>query len=144
MGRAVLQYSQCTCDMAWHCACDTSQALGVGAQGMQAAGGRWADWALQAAGARGARRRACVGVRTGVGQAAWHGRAGRSSGARERGRARRRQARGRQTSARGLGAGRAGWPWAVHSVHSVYFRSVFRLGIFPESPNEHYSLQNKF
>ena len=26
--------------------------------------------------------------------------------------------------ARDLGAGRAGWPWAVHSVHSAHFRSV--------------------
>ena len=75
MGRAVLQYSHCTCDTAWHCACDTAQALGVGAQGLQAAGGRWADWALQAAGARGARRRACVGARTGTrpGRAGWPG-----------------------------------------------------------------------
>ena len=45
---------------------------------------------------------------------------------------------GRQ--AHGLGAGRAAWPWAMHSVHSAYFRSVFRLGIFPESLNEHCSL----
>ena len=25
---------------------------------------------------------------------------------------------------RSRGAGRVGWPWAVHSVHSAYFRSV--------------------
>ena len=42
--------------------------------------------------------------------------------------------------ARGLGAGRAGWPWAVHSMHSAHFRSVLTRFFFPESLNEHCSL----
>ena len=46
----------------------------------------------------------------------------------------------RATWVLGAQPGRAGWPWAVHLVHSAYFRSVFRLGIFPESVNEHCSL----
>ena len=142
--------------------------------------------ALGAQGARGARRRACVGVRAGVAgswasaagswarrrgaqwarrrgaqwarrRAEWHGRSGGArrqlGGSRVRG----AQAAGRQATAprvfsrgaagarpgcwaSGLAAGRAAWAWAVHSVHSAYFRSVFRLGIFPESLNEHYSL----
>ena len=68
MGRAVLQYSHCTCDTAWHCAYDTEQALGVGAHGVQAAGGRWADSALQAAGAR---RAAGSGPAERAGERAW-------------------------------------------------------------------------
>ena len=31
---------------------------------------------------------------------------------------------------RGLGAGRAGWPWAVHSVHSAYFSIRFDSVLF--------------
>ena len=55
-----------------------------------------------------------------------HGRQGaRQAGtgglqARGRGAQRARQARGAR-GARCLGAGRAGWPWAVHSVHSACF-----------------------
>ena len=68
MGRAVLQYSHYTCDTAWHCACDTAEAMGVGAQGVQAAGGRWGDWALQAAGPR---RGVCVKCAERAGERAW-------------------------------------------------------------------------
>ena len=73
----------------------------------------------------------------------WAGRWARRAGSRRWGaRARRGRARGSRTGAQGaageargrqvLGAGRVrpgrlGWPWAVHSVHSAHFRSVFFL-----------------
>ena len=105
-------------------------------------------WAVGArAGACWARRQAqghWAGRAWGVGWAwqAWRttGRARGKRGARQagraaRGRGRQAQADGRQRRARGvrsrggawaLGArpGRVGWPWAVHLVHSAYFRSV--------------------
>ena len=98
--------------------------------------GRW----LSEQGAREARRR-------GPGHAG--GKLGAQAGRWARG----KQARGRQATvcgahgacaagarqAPGLGAGRAGWPWAVHSVHSAHFRSVLTR-FFPESLNEHCSL----
>ena len=53
MGRAVLQYSHCTCDTAR-------------AQGVQAAGGPWADWALGAKRTGRRRRRAPKQARQGL------------------------------------------------------------------------------
>ena len=159
MGRAVLQYN--------HCTCDTVQVLGPGQTGR--AGGRWAGAgcsAGRAERARGvqARHWACAGGQA-LGRAGRHegGRArargaqtaGSRRGRHERtgaGRAWTRGAGGRRTAGAAGGrqrrgrragpgrTGRAGWPWAVHSVHSVYFQSIFRLGIFPESLNEHCSL----
>ena len=48
---------------------------------------------------------------------------GRRAGGRRAGRA--QQGRSRRAAwALGARPGRLGWPWAVHSVHSAYFRSV--------------------
>ena len=67
--------------------------------GRCAAGAPMAGSGVQ--GARGVRSRGAVGARPGRGRrAAW------------------------ARQAHGLGAERAGWPWAVHSVHSTHFRSV--------------------
>ena len=120
-----------------------SRRLGVGqAQGARgacvgSAGARWAG----ALGARKQARQECVGAGRGT-QAGVRGRAGRrrqAAAARERsgrvgvrGSWAQAQAGGRALGARQAGAGRMGpsrpgrlgWPWAVHSVHSAYFRSV--------------------
>ena len=116
MGRAVLQYS--------HCTCDTAQELVVGTQGeragarkasvARAAGGRWVGARARASGSWaqaqvGGNRR---GRAEGAGQS-WLG--------------------GRRTAwALGARPGRAGWPWAVHSVHSACFWPS-STGYFPES-----------
>ena len=106
-------------------------------------GGIGAGQALGAASARagelGARHGRAAGARQQTGRAGGQalgvrGRAGQATGARQR--------RGRRTAearqARGLGAGRAGWPrlctWCTRPV----FGPV-RLGIFPESIFGHYS-----
>ena len=88
------------------------QATGVRACG--AGGGRRAGRARGcAAGVRGAGGVRC---RRGAG-------AGRATGGVQALGA--RGARGKRTAwALGMRPGRAGWPWAVHSVHSAYFRSV--------------------
>ena len=102
-----------------------SRRLGAGqAQGARgacvgSAGARWAG----ALGARRQARQACVGAGRGA-QAGVRGRAGRRrQEAATRERSGRVGVRGSwaqaQAQARGLGAGRAGWPWAVHSVHST-------------------------
>ena len=42
-----------------------------------------------------------------------------------------RRARGRRAAwALGTRPGHAGWPWAVHSVHSAHFRSVLTRFFF--------------
>ena len=125
-----------------------------------ALGRRRACWGTQGerAGARresvlGRAGRACWGAqgeragarRASVARAAggrWVGARARASGSWVQAQAGDSGARGARGWALGArqGAGRAGWPWAVHSVHSTYFRSVFRLSIFPESLNEHCSL----
>ena len=48
--------------------------------------------------------------------------------------------RGRARQAPGLGAGCAGWPGLCTRCTHLVFNPVFRLGIFPESLNEHCSL----
>ena len=111
-----------------------------------------------------------MGAQTGAGQvarragralgAAWHGRvgdrrgcaAGRgrraggragAQGARARGGGA-RQGRGSRSGAHGLGAGRAACAHGLGQLGTrapdSVFNLVFRLGIFPESPNEHCSL----
>ena len=105
-------------------------------------------------GARGAHKRACVG-RTGrhsAGRVA--GGAGaqhkRSAGSGVRGAARRGGAGARDLAHRHSGHGRLGGTGRAASAHRVgqlganapglVFNLVFRLGIFPESLNEHCSL----
>ena len=86
----------------------------IATEGLGSWVGRWARQQARA-GALG-RRRACWGARA----------SGAGSWARRRGAqwARRRAGRGSRRGRAGqgwLGAGRAGWPWAVHSVHSACF-----------------------
>ena len=80
--------------------------------------GRW----LGAQGARGARRRGAGRAGGALGEQA------AGSGARQGARAAGSGVRGargvRSRGAAGALPGRAAWPWAVHSVHSAYFRSV--------------------
>ena len=116
-GWTVLQYSaQLSHDMATVAATRHAGA-GLGAQ--EGAGGRWAGRAGRRAAAGGARRWAGAGARR---QARGGTRAG-GTGLQALGARGRLQARGRARQARGLGAGRAGWLWAVHST-------CFWLGIF--------------
>ena len=83
-----------------HCTCDTVRVLGAGAR----------KQARRRTRARGACRRQAVGAGgTSVRELGGRGRARQATGAR---------------GVRGLGAERASWSWAVHSVHSAYFRSV--------------------
>ena len=102
------------------------QVLGarLGAQSARGAcvgrtGGSWAQQALGAGRAAGAR-----GPQQARGRQARGGARGR---ARQQARARAERARqgwlgGRRAAwALGMRPGRAGWPWAVHSVHSAYF-----------------------
>ena len=80
--------------------------------------GRW----LGAQGARGAHRRGAGRAGGALGEQAAS--AGVRAGVRARGRARGRQAAACGACAEGARPGRACWPWAVHLVHSAYFRSV--------------------
>ena len=113
------------------------------------------SWARQAAragalgsrlGAQGGRRRTLGVRRAGAGRAG----AGRAGGARARrrgasSRGRRQRASGSAQQARGRRATcahRLGQLGA--SAPGLVFNPVFRLGIFPESLNEHCSLQNNF
>ena len=74
--------------------------------------------------------------------------AGARADARARGRASGRQGCGTRCGAHGLGAGRAACAHGLGQLGArapaSVFNLVFRLGIFPESPNEHCSLQNNF
>ena len=105
---------------------------------MQAAGGRWADWALGAGRAGRAAGEARTGGRPAGARGEWQ--AGCRHGARGRqilgARGARQAGAGRW--ARGLGA-RVGQSCALGPLRLV-FNSVFQLGIFPESLNEHCSL----
>ena len=93
--------------------------LYCGAGRWQALGARgWADCAQQTLG-----ERACWACQAPAGK--------RQLGAGGR------QGAGRAGRAR---PGSLGWPWAVHSVHSTYFRSVLTRFFFLESLNEHRSL----
>ena len=119
-------------------------------EGLSSWVGRWARQQARA-GSAGRSRRACRARGRLGGRRAWaRGQAqqalgrGRASGRRagERGRRQRHAGRAARTrQARGLGAGRAawalgarpgrvGWAWAVHSVHSAYFRSVLTRFFF--------------
>ena len=115
--------------------------VGVGAQwARRRAGKRQALGASgRAAGERGARGRQASGARGARGgrQARWA----------------RQQARARvERAGQGwLGAGRAGWPWAVHSVHSACFwpsstryfpESNFFWTLFVNPVHEHCSSRN--
>ena len=116
--------SQYTC-------CIVTRGLGAGwARRRACMGARklaWAQVGTQATRARGARKRQAAGVGNSGVQACRRARArGASSRARQ---ARGRGATGAQ-GVSGLGAGREGWPWAVHSVHSAYFRSVLTRFFF--------------
>ena len=138
MGKAVLQYN--------HCTCDTIRVLGAVRWAdwarRWALGRRWArgwarrhdtglaqvgrSWGAQAgtqadARAREALRRQAAGEGgTGVRALGSRGRAEQAAGARQR----RGRGKAGARGACGLGAGRADWPWDVHSVHSAYFRFV--------------------
>ena len=101
--------------------------LGVQALGRRSGGRRGQVWALR-------RARGADGQALGV-----QGRAERKACGRQA----RGQALGASASARGERSGRwaRGLAKAVHSVHSAWFSTrFFRLGIFPESLNEHCSL----
>ena len=120
--------------------------------------GRWArGWACRQALGVGAGQRA-AGARAWYGRAGAHGRCrqARSSRLEPAGRVGDSSARARGAAGARAGGAQARWACAAggasmadrHGARSLLgarepglvFNLVFRLGIFPESPNEHYSL----
>ena len=115
------------------------QARAGGAGRSRRAQGAWAQQA-GVQGALQAGRQACVGARASAAgaQAVGAGRPGGTGvravgacGAGGSGTQGSRHGRGRRAAwALGARPGRVGWPWAVHSVHSAYFRSFLTRFFF--------------
>ena len=134
-GKFVLQY-KLYCEVQWQ---ETGLHVSQDRQLCRdtASGARQGRWRAARAGSR--RRRHWCGAlgHWAVGQGA--GRAGRAAGGA-------RQRTSRLACRRKAGALGAAGSWASFGARApgLVFNLVFRLGIFPESLNEHYSLQNNF